>query len=217
MRLYPPVWLLPRKAINADRFDQYTIPANSDVLVCTFTTLLAAKFLKERVSLKKWGAAIIGFVGVLVILKPQPTGFEWAMILPVVAAVSGAFRDVVTRSMGHTESSWSMLWLATIGTIVVGITDIAVSDWLPILWPQSAYFVLSAILLAAAHFFLSEGFRITSASTVSPFKYSHLVWASVLGYFVWGDIPNTMIVAGSVLILLSGVILSRDVATDNSD
>ena len=182
-----------------------------------FTTLFAAGLLKERVSTKKWGAAIVGFVGVLVILKPQPTGFEWAMILPVVAAISGALRDVVTRSIGHTDSSWSMLWLATIGTIVVGSTDIAVSDWQPVLSPHFAFFVLSAVLLAAAHFCLSEGFRITSASTVAPFKYTHLVWASVLGYFVWGDVPNTTVVAGSMLILLSGVTITRDIVADRSD
>lgn len=181
-----------------------------------FTVLLAARLLREPVRNRNWMAALIGFGGVLIILQPQPTGIVWALTIPVLAAISGALRDIVTRSMGTRESSWAMLWMATIGTVVVGCGDLAVSDWQPISRAQFGLFVLSAVLLATAHFFLIEGFRVAAASTVSPFKYTHLVWAAALGYLVWGDVPDPVVVTGSLLILLSGVLLTHDVAAEKA-
>jgi drug/metabolite transporter (DMT)-like permease len=173
-----------------------------------FTTLLAIPILGEQVGWRRWSALAIGFAGVLLMLRPSGEGFAWAALLPLGAAVAGALRDIWTRRLSASESSLGILFWTTIGVALGGFAS------LPWGWPapepqQLLLLLVCCALIGAAHFLQIEAFRYAEAAAVAPFRYCSLVWSVVLGLVFWGDIPSAAVLAGSALVIGSGLYLWR--------
>ena len=172
------------------------------------TTLLAVFCLRERVGLHRWVAIFFGFIGVLIIVQPTGDAFKVAALAPLGAAFFGAIRDVITRKITSSESSFTILltsmFLITLAgylTFPLGWSEFQVEHiWL---------FLCSSILVGVAQYLMIEAFRLGEVGLISPFKYSSLLWAVIIGFIVWGDIPGYFVLVGATILIISGVYLLR--------
>ena len=172
------------------------------------TTLLAVFCLRERVGLHRWVAIFFGFIGVIIIVQPTDDAFKVAALAPLGAAFFGAIRDVITRKITSSESSFTILltsmFLITLAgylTFPLGWSEFQVEHiWL---------FLCSSILVGAAQYLMIEAFRLGEVGLISPFKYSSLLWAVIIGFIVWGDIPGYFVLVGATILIISGVYLLR--------
>ena len=170
------------------------------------TTLLAVFCLRERVGLHRWVAIFFGFIGVIIIVQPTNDAFKVAALAPLGAAFFGAIRDVITRKITSSESSFTILltsmFLITLAgylTFPLGWSEFQVEHiWL---------FLCSSILVGVAQYLMIEAFRLGEVGLISPFKYSSLLWAVIIGFIVWGDIPGYFVLVGATILIISGVYL----------
>lgn len=171
-------------------------------------TAAAAFFLKERVTPGQWTAILIGFGGVLIVIRPGTSIFEAASLVPLGAAVCVALYQTLTRPISQVVQPISMLYTATIVGLVVSALA------LPFVWEtpdlrQVAYLAAAACLGAAAHFLLIRAYHAAPASVVAPFAYTEIVWSSAIGFAVFGDIPDSATLIGAAVLIASGLYLLR--------
>jgi len=175
-----------------------------------FITALATPLLAETVGWRRWVAVIVGFAGVVFIFRPTGGSVQWAALWPLAASLAGALRDILTRRLCATETSLSILLLSTSVVAVVGLATA------PFGWPRLAaidlgLMALAGFLLFGAHYLLIEAFRLAEAALVAPFKYSNVVWGILFGFLLWGHVPDSWTMAGTVVIVGSGIyILGRE-------
>jgi drug/metabolite transporter (DMT)-like permease len=175
-----------------------------------FITALAPWLLGETVGWRRWAAVIVGFVGVLIMLRPTPETIQPLALIAVAAALSSAFRDVITRKISATETTNAIMFWSTLALFIAGGAR-AIFVWVQPTLMDMVLFALSGLLIGGAHYMMIESYRAAEASLVSPFKYTAILWAVALGYFFWGDTPDAFILSGSVLVIGSGLyILFRE-------
>jgi drug/metabolite transporter (DMT)-like permease len=168
--------------------------------------LLSGPLLGETVTPRRWLAALLGFAGVFVIVRPGGAAFTWLMLLPLAPAITSSLRDIVTRRLTRTESSLSILFWSNALIVPAGLaTYLAGSAWQPITGSAAAWLAFNALLNLSAHFLMIHALRIADASLIAPFKYTGLIWAFLLGFIVWGYAPDIWTVLGSALIVVSGL------------
>jgi drug/metabolite transporter (DMT)-like permease len=168
-----------------------------------FLTALAGPALGERVGWRRWSAVLIGFAGVLVMLRPTGEGLNWAILLPVAAACCGALRDLVTRHISLTDNATSIL-LSTNATLVV-CGALFVSQWHPVQASHLALMIVSGLLIGGAHYMHIECFRLAEAATIAPFRYTSIVWGVLFGFVFFGQLPGPWVIAGGALVITSGL------------
>lgn len=173
-----------------------------------FVTALASTVLKEVVGWRRWTAVFVGFIGVLIIIRPAGEAMQWAALLPLAASFTGAVRDVITRYIAVGEQSASMLLVTTTAVCLAGLAT-APFGWAPLMTDDLWFFLLSGVLLGGAHFFMIEAFRYAEAALVAPFKYSSMIWAIALGFVVWGDTPDQWTITGCVVVIASGLYIFK--------
>ncbi|MDA0260902.1 MAG: DMT family transporter [Proteobacteria bacterium] len=169
-------------------------------------TALAVPFLGEHVGWRRWTAVFLGFCGVIVMLRPTGDGIYWIALLPVGAALTGAMRDIFTRRLSVGDSSIAILFFTTAAVAVAGLATAPLGDWIGLSIPDIANLVLLSVLYCAAHFLIIDAFRYAQAGLLSTFRYLNLVWATVLGFAIWGHIPGAWTIAGAALVVSAGVL-----------
>ncbi|MBT5913307.1 MAG: DMT family transporter [Rhodospirillaceae bacterium] len=181
------------------------------------TTILAVFFLKERVGWHRWVAIFFGFVGVIIIVQPTGDAFKLVALAPLGAAFFGAIRDVITRKITNSESSLTILITSMFLITLLGYATYPLG-WSEIQIKHLWLFLGSSVLVGLAQYLMIEAFRLGEVGLISPFKYSSLIWAIIIGFVVWGDIPNYLVLIGSVVVVLSGIYLLRGerIAKNNS-
>ncbi|MSO93492.1 MAG: DMT family transporter [Rhodospirillales bacterium] len=168
-----------------------------------FVTAFAAPLLGESVGWRRWTAVMVGFAGVLVMLRPG-VSLELAMLIPLVSAVTGAFRDVFTRRIiPHENAAGTLFYSFTIMFLISGAT-------LPFSWTTPTAFDLGLLVAAgtmfgACHYLLILAYRYGEAAVVTPFAYTQLLWAVVVGYLIWDQLPDIYVLAGAILVAGSGL------------
>ena len=174
-----------------------------------FIAALAPIFLKEQVSTTRWLTIGIGFIGVLVILRPDPATIGISALIAVAASLSSALRDIVTRKISHTESSLSILFCSSMLVIVIALAGAPWLGWREVMPLGWALLLVNGILNGAAHFLIIEALRLGEASVIAPYKYSALIWGALFGIVLWGDIPDVWMIVGAAMIVISGLYLLR--------
>ena len=175
-----------------------------------FVTALAPVLLGERVGWRRWAAVLVGFAGVLVIARPTGPVLDPAILVPLGAALTGAFRDLLTRRLSATESSLSILVVSTAVVTLSGLATLPLG-WTAPKWTDLGLMAFSGMILGLAHYLIIEALRVAEAAAVVPFKYSTLLWAVVLGAVVFGHMPDGGMLVGAALIVASGLyILHRE-------
>lgn len=189
-------------------------------------TALSVVILKEKVGMRRWAAVIVGLVGVVIVVRPGGGGFQFAALLPLLAAVGYALLHIITRKIGLTESASTMAFyiqlsfITVSGAIGLGFGDGAYAGgnhpsiefllraWV---WPTAADWVLLAVLgvtSALGGYLISQAYRVAEAGLVAPFEYTALVMSVIWGVTIWGDWPIATTWAGIALILASGLFIA---------
>lgn len=170
-------------------------------------TALSVSLLGEPVGRWRWFAVLLGFIGVMLILQPEHGVWEWFLLLPLLAAVLIAMRDVLTRKLGAVDDPTAILFYTVTASVAFGALWMAVYG---ASWPSSqawAVFVALGLLNGVAHFATIKAFTVARAATLMPLRYLSLVWAGLIGFMVWGDVPTTLALAGAVLVVASGLVI----------
>ena len=170
-----------------------------------FLTLFAVFLLGERVDARRWALIVLGFVGVLLVVQPSADGFNGYAVLCVFATLLHAVRDLLTRRVPPQVPSL-IITLATACTVTVlsGLWC-ATQAWQPMGAVSAAQLTGAAVCLAAAYHLLTLSMRAGDMSVIGPFRYSGLLAALLLGYLVWGDVPNTLAWVGIALLVAAGL------------
>lgn len=175
-----------------------------------FLTALAQPLLGERVDWRRWAAVAVGFAGVVLMMRPSGAGLDLVVLVPVASALLAAFRDVFTRRLVSSESPTAILFYTTLAMIAGGWAMVG-GGWTPLVAADAALFLLIGIMFNFAHYLYIIAFRLAEVAVVAPFKYASLLWATLLGYFVWNQLPDAYVVAGSTLVVAAGLyILDRE-------
>jgi drug/metabolite transporter (DMT)-like permease len=175
-----------------------------------FVTALAPTLLGEHVGWRRWMAVIAGFAGVLIIVRPFSGTWGWVALLPIIGALCGALRDMLTRQITAKETSVSILFYGALAVVVAGLFT-APFGWIWVSWQDLALFALQGLAMGIAHYLMIESFRLSEAALVAPFKYTSFIWATIYGALIWSDYPDRWTILGALVILGSGLyILHRE-------
>ncbi|NKL57333.1 EamA family transporter [Rhizobium leguminosarum] len=169
-------------------------------------TLLAWFILKEKVTPARWLAVGVGFVGVLIACNPIGLAISWPVYLALQAAVLWACAMVLLRKTSLHEKT--IIQLAVSNVFFLAMTGVAVIwTWRTPDMTQLALLIATGVVAGCAQFALFEGMRQAPVSVLAPFEYSSLIWAFLLGYLIWADIPTPNVVVGAAMILGAGLII----------
>lgn len=171
-----------------------------------FLTVLAVLILKEDVRWRRWSAIVAGFAGVLLVIQPRLDDFQlWTWVV-VVASLVGALRDILSR---YVPASVPTLVVSLSSAATVGLAGgiwAVFEGWQPMGWHGIAYVAGSSLLLACGYQLLMIALRSGGEfSVMGSFRYASVLWAIVIGYIVWGDVPNLLAMVGIVLVVGSGL------------
>jgi len=177
------------------------------------TVALAALILKERVRAYRWSAVAIGFFGVVVMLTPYlelggavATGPAIGALLALSAAVCNSGTAIQTRRLTVTETTSAIVFYFSLFCAVAGLLTLPFA-WHPPTGLELTELIAIGVLAGVAHILLTEGYRFAPASVLAPFEYTALVWAFVLGYGMFGEIPTPAVLLGAVIIAASGLLV----------
>jgi drug/metabolite transporter (DMT)-like permease len=170
--------------------------------------LLAGPLLGERADRRTWIAIALGFIGVLVIVRPEGAVWGQGAVLALLAALFYALAMVLLRHLGRTDTAAATTLYSTAVTCLLA-TAIAAADW----WTPGAadwpLLIAAGALGALGTLALSAAFRRAAAATLTPLEYTAMVWGVALGFVVFGDVPGTAVLIGAALITASGLVLAR--------
>jgi len=184
--------------------DTHSVGSLAPVIVVA----LSAIILKEKVSTKTWVAIFIGFIGVLIILRPTSSIFDPKALLPLVAAFALGLYQVITKKVSEYDATEvSLFYTSVVGIIIMSF--LALSFWRSI--DSSSY-----ILFLAIGVFFSLGIYLqiialskSRASIIQPFHYTLIFWAIILGYIFYDDIPDFFTIIGALTITASGIFVIK--------
>jgi len=169
-------------------------------------TLGAALIFGEPVGWRRWLAIVAGFIGVLIIVRPGLDGFNQFSLLALVSVVFCAVRDLATKRIPADIPSLFITLLTTITVTVAGaLVLFPLGGWTPPSSRSIGLLALAAVLLLIGYQCVIMALRVGDISAVAPFRYSALLWALLLGYLVFGDVPDALMVTGASIIVLSGL------------
>ncbi len=182
-----------------------------------FITALSVPLLGDKVGWRRWTAVIVGFAGVLIIVRPGAAAFHPASLFVVSAALSYALVMISARWIGQHESAWTMMFYVVLFPML--FSGLVV----PFQWetPQASHlphFAGIALFGTLGMTLISQAFRLAPAAVVAPFDYTALIWASLLGWLIWDDVPGLLVYAGAAVIIASGVyIVLRETRGTSAD
>ena len=177
-----------------------------------FMTLFGRFFLGESVGWHRLGAVLIGFVGVLFVIRPGSEAMHWAVVLPLIVALADAARDLVTRQMAGGESNLRIVFSTACMLAIAGFLTI-VGGWEAVRIQDLIWFFLSAAMFVAGHFLMVEAYRHGQLVAVAPFRYIQIVWTILAGLIFWGEVPTPIVFLGIGIICASGVYIAWREAT----
>ena len=177
------------------------------------TVALAAIMLKERVRIYRWSAVGVGFLGVIVMLAPHLDAARLAEHTPAqtlgaVFALTGAFCNagavIQTRRLTDTETTSSIVLYFSLVCAAGGLLTLPFGWVAPQGWELAAL-IATGLLGGTAHLILTESYRYAPASVVAPFDYSAILFAFVLGYAMFGEVPTGLVIVGAVIVVAAGL------------
>ena len=180
--------------------DAHSIASLTPVLVVA----LSAIILREHVSLKTWIAIFVGFVGVLIIMRPGLSLFDPKSLIPLAGAFFLSIYQIVTRKASEKDPNETSLFY----TSIVGITLMAIigyNFWQPLMENSFIYFIAIGFFFSLGLYFQIIALSMARAGIIQPFHYTLIFWAIILGYIFYDDFPDIPTLIGGLVITVSGV------------
>ena len=172
-------------------------------------TALSARFLNEPVGPRRWAAVAVGFVGALIVVRPGQAHFDWHMLLIVGSTLCSAFYQLFSRRYGQTERPDASATMATIvGTVMAA--PFLPFEWVtPWAWWHWALMAGMGVMAGVGHYFVTIAYSQAPAAVIAPFNYLQLVGAALLGYLLFGDLPDFWSWVGAGVIVCSGLYIGH--------
>jgi drug/metabolite transporter (DMT)-like permease len=164
---------------------------------------LSVIFLGESVGWRRWTAAAVGLIGVMIVVRPGTGAFQPAAFLPILGAASWSVGAVVTRKITGDHTLTTLAYSASVGSVV--LSALMPFNWVTPNGTEIALGLCMGILFSIGHWFVVLAYRHGNASLIAPFSYVQLVWAGTLGYLVFGTLPDSWTITGACLIAVSGL------------
>jgi drug/metabolite transporter (DMT)-like permease len=177
-----------------------------------FMTALSALLLGEVVGRHRWGAVIVGFIGVLIMVRPEPGHLNVVGVsLALGGAVGAAGAMVAIRQIAATEKGATIVFYFTLAGTALGAVGSAF-HWVTPDPLTLALLILGGLIGGVGQLLLTEAVRVAPVGVVAPFDYSQLIWATAIGFLVWGELPHVATIVGALVVAASGVyILHREI------
>lgn len=181
-----------------------------------FITALSMPLLGEPVGPRRWAAVIVGFVGVLVVIQPGMASFRPEALLPLGAAFFYALAMLIGRKMTRDMTTSAIMFWPSLGAALTALT------LMPFHWqaPDPAdlvVFVSMGVIGTFGMTLITQGYRFAPAAVIAPFDYSSLLWAIILGWLIWNDVPGHKVWIGASILIASGLyILHRETRREGS-
>ncbi len=173
-----------------------------------FTTIFSIFFLSERVGIYRWLAVVIGFVGILIITEPGFESLNIYYIFPIIFCIGLSYVAIAIRQLSSTEPVWLISLNFSIAITIAGLCTLPYGWKIPSFFD---FFVLSLVGFfgGVANLWLSQSYKFSEVSLVTPLKYLGLVFAIFFGYIIWGEVPSLKSLIGGLLVILSSIIIFR--------
>ncbi len=173
-----------------------------------FTTIFSIFLLNEKVGLYRWLAVLVGFIGIIIITEPGFTSLNFFYIYPIIFCLGLSYVAIAIRKLSSTEPVWLISFFFSFSIMILSFFSFY-QNW--ILPNFIDLFLLSmvGILGGLANLWLSQSYKLSEVSLVTPLKYLSLVFAILFGYFIWNEVPTTKTLIGAFLVILSSFIIFR--------
>lgn len=171
-----------------------------------FITALSAIILREQVGWRRWSAVLVGFVGAMIVIRPGGDAFQPASLFPLTTALVYACLMIAARWVDPRESVWTLLFYMT-GTGLLFSACLAPFFWVAPRGEDLWLFLSVAVFGTAGVTMMTQAFRFAPAAVVAPVDYSALLWATALGWAVWGELPDLATYLGASVIISSGIFI----------
>jgi len=169
-----------------------------------FVTALSIVFLGETVGVRRWLATAVGLIGVLIILRPGTGAFHPAAFFPIVSALAWACTLIMTRMMsGRDHAITTMTYSSIVGVCI--LSALVPFVWVAPSWHDIMFGIFIGLASTAGQWIVVLAFRYADASVLAPFSYTQLLWVSILGFVIFGEVPDIWTVTGAVFIVGSGL------------
>jgi drug/metabolite transporter (DMT)-like permease len=169
-----------------------------------FVTALSIFFLSEKVGLRRWIATAVGLLGVMIVLRPGTSAFHPAAFFPVVSAFAWACTLILTRKMsGQERTAVTMTYSSIVGFAV--LCALVPFVWVTPTWHDILFGTIVGLASTAGQWIVVLAFRYADASVLAPFSYIQLLWVTLLGFVIFGEVPDVWTVAGAAFIVASGL------------
>ena len=180
--------------------DVHSIASLTPVLVVA----LSAIILREHVSLKTWIGIFIGFIGVLIIMRPGLSIFDPKSLIPLAGAFFLSIYQIVTRKASEKDSNeTSLFYTSIVGIILIGI--IGYNFWQPLMEQSILFFIAIGFFFSLGLYFQIIALSMARAGIIQPFHYTLIFWAIILGYIFYDDFPDNFTILGALVITISGI------------
>jgi len=186
---------------------QLTVTASIFFTVPILVALLSAPLLGEKLDAKRWAAILIGFAGVLVIVRPGSEAFHPAILLSLANAVLIAVFNMMTRKLAAYDPPETIQFLPAVVASVV-LAPFALAYWqAPPGWFEWLLLCMMGVFGGAGHYLLAMAHRYAPASTLAPFLYQQILYMAIFGYLVFGSVPDAAVWIGAAIVIASGLYL----------
>lgn len=168
-------------------------------------TLGAALFFREAVGWRRMSAIVIGFAGMLMIVRPGPEGFDIYAIYALIAVICVTARDLTTRRLSAAVPSMTVTLAASVGVLVFAGFATQGETWVAVSQRDAALIGAASLFIIGGYFFSVAVMRVGDTGFVAPFRYTGLLWALVLGLVLFGDWPDLLTLIGAAIVVATGL------------
>ena len=173
-----------------------------------FTTIFSIFFLSERVGFYRWLAVIVGFIGIIVITEPGFSSLNIYYIYPIIFCLGLSYVAIAIRQLATTEPVW-LISLNFSGTITIASLCTIPFGWVMPTFEDFVLLSFIGVFGGVANLWLSQSYKFSEVSLVTPLKYLALVFAIIFGYFLWNEVPTFKTLLGALLVIISSLIIFR--------
>ena len=173
-----------------------------------FTTIFSIFLLNEKVGLYRWLAVLVGFVGIIVITEPGFSSLNFYYIYPIIFCLGLSYVAIAIRKLSTTEPVWLISFFFSFSIAILGLLSLF-QGWVMPNFLDLFLLSMVGILGGLANLWLSQSYKLSEVSLVTPLKYLALVFAIIFGYFIWSEVPTLKTLMGALLVILSSFIIFR--------
>jgi len=174
-----------------------------------FTTIFSIFLLQEKVGFYRWLAVLVGFLGIIIISEPGFSSMNMYYIYPIIFCLGLSYVAIAIKQLSRSEPVWLISFYFSLSIMIMSLFTISTEKWI---LPTASDFILLSmlgILGGLANLWLTQSYKYSDVSLVTPLKYLSLVFAIIFGYLIWEEIPTFKTLVGSLLVVISSVIIFR--------